>query len=146
MRTFPGCVLPALAGVALLAASALTGCDQPVPDGSVTGECADLSKGEAAWFTSDILPLFETYCTLCHGTGLPEGEGQGTRRGAPRGLDYDVYELAITRNATTWARMADRTMPPMGRMPSTEELETLLEFLNCATAVQASGDDDDSAL
>ena len=37
--------------------------------------------------------------------------------------------------------------PAMGKLPTTAELETILEFLNCSSAVleAQAGDDDDSA-
>ena len=146
MRTFPGCVLPTLSLLALAALPLLGACDQPVPDGQVDGTCPDSSHAGEAWFEAEILPIFETYCTLCHSSDLLRGEGQGTRRGAPVGLDYDIYTSAVSRNSSTWLRMADRTMPPMGRTPSTEELEILLDFLNCETALSEQGDDDDSSL
>ncbi len=141
MRTFPGCVLPILAALALTASA----CDEPVPDGTVDGDCADLTLGEEAAYDADIQPIFDTYCVLCHASDVPV-EGHEGRRGAPPGIDYDSYEASIDFAASTWNRMADRTMPPMGRTPSTDELETVLEFLNCAEAINAQGDDDDSAL
>ncbi len=146
MRTFPGCLLPSLCALALAALPLLSACDQPVPDGTVDGSCPDTSHAGEAWFEAEILPIFEAYCTLCHSSDLLPGEGHETRRGAPRGLDYDLYETAVSRNSSTWTRMADRTMPPMGRTPSTEELEILLDFLNCETALGEQGDDDDSSL
>lgn len=148
MRMFPGCVLPILVAVAL----PLTACDEPVPDGVVDGTCDDLSLGSEAAFDASVGEIFDTYCTLCHAEDRPV-DGDGGRRGAVPGVDYDTYENTIFVPSTTWRRMADRTMPPMGRMPSTAELETVLEFLNCAMAIRqgddddsAQGDDDDSAL
>jgi len=143
MRTFPGCVLPLLA----VAALALSACDEPVPDGVVDGTCADLTHGEEAWFDAEIQPLFDTYCTICHASTVTSASSDVGRRGAVPLVDFDTHESAVLDPDTTWSRMIDRTMPPMGRVPSTAELETLLDFLNCAAAIDdALGDDDDSAL
>ena len=79
MRTFPGCVLPILAALALTASA----CDEPVPDGTVDGDCADLTLGEEAAYDADIQPIFDTYCVLCHASDVPV-EGHEGRRGAPK--------------------------------------------------------------
>lgn len=141
MRTFPGCLLPLLALLVL----GLAACDEPVPDGTVDGTCADMTLGEAAAYDADIQPIFDTYCVLCHASSVP-AEGHEGRRGAPVLVDYDSYDLAVEFPELTWRRVADRTMPPMGRTPSTEELESLFAFLNCAVALRDGGDDDDSSL
>lgn len=138
MRTFPGCVLPILVASAL----ALTACDPAVPDGDVDGRCGDLTVAEQGNFDAAIGPLFDAYCVFCHDSA----KGSATdRRGAVSGVDYDTLEGAARFPALTWRRLTDGTMPPMGRMPSTDELEILLEFLNCAEGA-AQGDDDDSAI
>ncbi|MCP4872464.1 MAG: hypothetical protein GY898_27545 [Proteobacteria bacterium] len=138
MRTFPGCILPLLAAGAL----SLSACDPEVPTGSVDGACDDVTVVDEANYDAEIGPLFETYCVFCHDSEKLSSED---RRGAVPGVDYDTLDASAQFPSLTWSRLADQTMPPMGRMPSTEELETLLEFLNCAEATDV-GDDDDSAL
>ncbi len=142
MRTFPGCVV---AGLAVVAAVGLTSCDPVVPDGDVDGTCDDPALAEQAHYDAEIQPLFDAYCTLCHSSERP-AEGHDGRRGAIPGVDYDSLELSAAYPSLTWRRLADQTMPPMGAMPTTEELQSLLDFLNCAEAAGNAGDDDDSAL
>ena len=113
--------------VSLLILVALVGCSGPVPDGGVTGECQEAAHREEPYFTETMLPLFETHCTVCHSSQLRPGSGQGTRRGAPPYLNYDVFDGAVLGEVATWLRVADRTMPPMGRELTFEELETVLE-------------------
>jgi cytochrome c5 len=138
----PGFLLPILAAAAV----ALTACDEPVPEGGVDGTCGDLARGEEAWFDAEIQPIFETYCTICHATTVTI-PGEGGRRGATFDVDFDGHDEASDNPESTWSRFADRTMPPMGRMPSTDELEAVREFLNCVVALDdAAGDDDDSGL
>ncbi len=146
MRTFPGCVLPALV---VLAAGALlvVGCDEPIPDTwrLSAADCTDPANGTEAHFADVIKPqVLEPYCAYCHWSDK-EGED---RHGATTDvigseLDYDDYEQATSRNALTWGRVKARNMPPMGATPTADEAALLLEFLNCVEA--AAGDDDDSA-
>ncbi|MEE2828478.1 MAG: cytochrome c, partial [Myxococcota bacterium] len=115
------------------------------------GECSDLSKGEEDYFQDSILnPVLDEHCVVCHSVDLPNGTGLGTRRGAPRFANYNTFSSdtgATRRPNVTWARIADRTMPPMGRQLRPDETDLLYEWLNCVQAVQsqAQGDDDDSA-
>jgi hypothetical protein len=129
----------------MLLLATLVGCAGPVPDGQVGQSCEDASRGEQPWFEDEVLPIFEAYCTLCHAAELEVGAGPGTRRGATPDVDYDSWEGAGRYPELTWERMADRTMPPMGAVPTTAELETLLEFLSCREIAEGDDDDDDSA-
>ncbi len=136
----------------LLSYLALSGvaCDPTVPSGEVTGECApeDAHKGSEAYFLDTMVPqIFEPYCAYCHWSDKVTPE---ERKGATEGLDYDDFESATSRNTTlagfgTWHEMAKQTMPPMGRLPSTEEMQMVLDWINCEIATRPTGDDDDSA-
>ncbi len=145
MRTFPGCALVILALVALgLAACEPALPDQPAPDPAA---CSDASQGDAAGFEAAAGPIFETYCVWCHDSAKT---GATDRKGAPEGVDYDGHDFPYNNTYLTWARVADRTMPPLGRLPSAEEYQILLDWLSCADALReqqrgGGGDDDDSA-
>ena len=145
MRTFPGCVLPVLGAVAVLALVPLAACEPEVPgvvDGSEDG-CAADRKAEVSsqeYFDQTMVPtIFEPYCSFCHWSSLT-GDA---RHGAPEGLDYDQFDSATSRNGATWFRVRTYNMPPMGRVPNLEEMAVLNEWLNCTFPV--TGDDDDSA-
>jgi cytochrome c5 len=135
MRTNPGCIL--VLALPLLFVS----CDPAAPAGQVDGTCDDLTRGQEAYYEATMKPYFETYCFLCHASDSTD------RHEAPAHANYDTFEAAQFSNFVTWARSIDGTMPPMGKMPSTEELTTLLDWLNCTLAVQEqnAADDDDSA-
>ena len=123
-------LLPLLA----LFAAALPSCDSPVPEGSYEGveACSDPSLRDAAYFDDVMLPdLFGPYCVACHST---EREGID-RHGAPDHVDYDDFASATSVHSLTWASVTSRNMPPMGRTPSTAELELLLDWLNCTAPV-----------
>ena len=141
-------ILPALALV-----TAFASCNPTVPDSEVTGVCApdDLHKGDLAYFNDTMVPeIFEPYCSYCHSS---DKVGEMNRKGAPASLNYDDFESARSRNVTpeqvsgfgTWVRMSDQTMPPMGRLPSTDELQMVLDWINCELAARPPGDDDDSS-
>lgn len=110
--------------------TALLSCDQPVPEADYEGleTCSDLDKRDVDYFESVMLPeFFEVYCTACHAS---DREGID-RHGAPDHLDFDVLEDATSVNSLVWSQVTARVMPPMGRTPSTAELESLLDWLNC---------------
>lgn len=146
MRTFPGCVV-VLAGLALLAIAA---CDAPLPEQAFPDPtaCTDASQGDQAGFEAAARPIFETYCSWCHWS---DRSGKEDRKAAPAGVDYDDYTWVFDNTFSTWARLADRSMPPMGKLPSAEEYQTILDWLSCADALReqqrrgSGGDDDDSA-
>ncbi|MBJ94654.1 MAG: hypothetical protein CMP23_09280 [Rickettsiales bacterium] len=128
----------------------LCACDPAVPAGEVSGDCRteDLYKGEQQYFDEVMVPeVFEVYCTVCHGS---DKIGAVERKGATEGLNYDDFEGSRAWNTTfpgfgTWHEMQVQTMPPMGRMPSTEELQLVLDWVNCELAARQADDDDDSA-
>ena len=124
-------------------------CDPAVPDGAVTGDCSsdNLFKGTETYFNETMVPqVFEPYCSYCHWSDKVTPE---ERKGATPGLNYDDFTSVISRNSAvfsaTWTEMSQQTMPPMGRLPSTEEMEMVLEWINCEIAARPPGDDDDSA-
>ncbi len=127
-----------------------TACDPAVPDGAITGECdtANLPMGGEEYFLNTMVPeIFEPYCSYCHWSDKITPE---ERKGATVGLNYDNFESATSRNTTfagfgTWHEMAKQTMPPMGRLPSTEEMLMVLDWINCEIATRPAGDDDDSS-
>ncbi len=127
-----------------------TACDPAVPAGAITGDCdeANLARGGEAYFNDTMVPeIFEPYCSYCHWSDKVTPE---ERKGATVGLNYDDFESATSRNTTiagfgTWHEMANQTMPPMGRLPSTEEMQLVLDWINCEIASRPAGDDDDSA-
>ncbi len=147
MRTFPGCVLPALA---LIAASAVlvSACDEDIPtDWRLNpDDCTDPANGTEAHFNDVVKPqVLEPYCSFCHWSDKEDEDRHGaTAAVIGSELNYDVYTQAISRNGVTWGRVKDRNMPPMGATPTAAEAALLLEFLNCS-AETLSGDDDDSA-
>lgn len=78
-------------------------------------------------------PFLETYCTRCHGMNPPDG----SRHGAPVGLDWDVLELVrehaerIDRLAAAGPSATNTTMPPSEPRPSVAERRQLGEWLVC---------------
>ena len=112
----------------------LASCDAPVPEGSYEGidACSDLALRDAVYFNDVMLPdFFEPYCVACHSS---EREGFD-RHGAPDHIDFDDFDSATSVNSLAWSQVTSREMPPMGRTPSTAELELLLDWLNCTAPV-----------
>lgn len=79
------------------------------------------------------MQFFADYCTRCHST-MPEN---GTRSGAPRGLDWDqietvrVYAEQIDRMAAAGPDATNTGMPPRDPRPTTAERTDLGEWLAC---------------
>ena len=98
MRTFPGCVLPVLGSLALVALLAAAGCEPEVP-GTIDGTCDPDRAAEVTssdYFETVMKPqVFEPYCSHCHWSTNTGAE----RHGAPVGLDYDTEEGANQRQA-----------------------------------------------
>lgn len=115
---------------ALLAVVVLLGCDAPLPEAGYEGAdgCADPSLGSEEYFLQTMIPdFFGPYCLPCHSTD----KTGGARRGAPSYLDFDQFDAATSVNSLVWIRVAAREMPPMAKTPSTDELELLVDWLNC---------------
>lgn len=83
-------------------------------------------------FSNQVLPIFQTYCVECHG---------GTR--TREGLNMTSYEnlmagsfngaVVIPGNANesiTVQLIAAGEMPERGPAPSTEELQTIIDWIN----------------
>ncbi len=66
-------------------------------------------------FTIHIKPLLDTRCVQCHAS-FRQGPD---RNGAPPGVDYDTYALAVASAQRGNARIQDGTMPP-GGLPTYE--------------------------
>jgi uncharacterized membrane protein len=79
------------------------------------------------------MQFFEDYCTRCHST-MPEN---GTRSGAPRGLDWDQidvvreYAMQIDKMAAAGPDATNTAMPPRDPRPSVAERQNLGEWLAC---------------
>jgi cytochrome c5 len=125
----------------------LGACSEPI-DRNLTVECDNLDKAGSEYFEDEVLgQFFDVHCTVCHSQDLPEGQGPGTRRGASRSWNYDTHEGAGYLPRATWARIADRTMPPMGREVNEAEENLIYDWLNCVATLQGleAADDDDSS-
>jgi hypothetical protein len=79
------------------------------------------------------IPFFTSYCTKCHS----ENPLDGTRRGAPRGLNWDnlesirAYSEAIDSMAAAGPDAVNSMMPPEMPFPSNGERRDLGEWLVC---------------
>ena len=133
-------------GTLILIGLTVASCSGPI-EGQLTGECSDLSIADTDYFDSVMTSqFFDVHCTVCHSRDLPEGRGPDTRRGAPRSFSYDTHSGAVLSPDATWERIADRTMPPMGREVDEAEAALIAEWLNCVVAQQElDGDDDDDS-
>ena len=98
----------------------------------------DPSKGSRQYFEGTMIPsFFEPHCSHCHwsdrsGSDRLGAPGEGVDIPLPP-LNYDIFEEATARTQTTWRRVTsqDAPMPPMGRVPSPDEMEMLRIFLSC---------------
>jgi len=79
-----------LAGVLLAACG---GNDEPPPDTTEPGPSSGSTCPSDSTLTYENfgMQFFENYCTRCHST-MPEN---GTRSGAPRGLDWDQIDIGV---------------------------------------------------
>jgi uncharacterized membrane protein len=77
--------------------------------------------------------FFEDFCTRCHST-MPEN---GSRSGAPRGLDWDqldivrAYAMEIDKMAAAGPDATNTSMPPRDPRPTIAERQDLGEWLAC---------------
>jgi hypothetical protein len=97
-----------------------TGCDgggDADADGDGDSD-ADADSAAGVDYCHDIQPLLETNCTACHASTL-SGAARG---GAPVGIDYDTYELAVANAASGNASIQAGTMPPGGLSPGNRAL------------------------
>lgn len=97
----------------------------PMSDGALAEGCTP----DQALFESDIKPLLDSRCGLCH--------GETTEHGAPYAvLDYDALleNDAMDRRKVdrVLARVADGTMPPAGNVRPTEtEFASIANWASC---------------
>jgi mono/diheme cytochrome c family protein len=109
----------------------IVGCDQPVPDRGLqgAGACTDATIATEQYFQDVMLPeFFDPYCLYCHTAGLQGSD----RHGALVGVNFDTLDATKdVDNALIWDRVRIREMPPLGRTPSTNELNLLLDWLDC---------------
>jgi len=79
------------------------------------------------------MAFFADYCTHCHSTNPPDG----TRYGAPRGLDWDVLETVrahadqIDKMAAAGPDATNTIMPPRNPRPNDDQRRQLGEWLEC---------------
>jgi len=143
-------VASAALGSALIAAVALAACSspdaaQPGPvnatsaDAGVVADASALAEracpsSSVATYENFGAPFFFSYCTGCHSSAL----GEGQRRNAPIGVNFDSLDDIRRMRERIWARAADKntTMPPVGG-PSDAQRELLGDWLACG----APGDD-----
>ncbi|MCH9687756.1 MAG: hypothetical protein K0V04_40375 [Deltaproteobacteria bacterium] len=79
-------------------------------------------------------PFMLTYCTGCHGSGVPAD----MRQMAPLGVDFDDVEDVRTHAVNIWALAADQNeaMPPVGAADDMERM-MLGEWLACGAPTDA---------
>lgn len=79
-------------------------------------------------------PFVLSYCSTCHGSGLPAD----MRQNAPVGLDFEHVEQVRMHADRIWARAADQnaTMPPAGA-PAQDDRSLLGEWLACGAPTDA---------
>lgn len=89
---------------------------QSNPDTDTTTPPQDVStEGKVTYYA--LYPLLETHCLACHSSkvaGL-------ARQGAPRGVDYDTYLLAVKYASSGNAWVQDGGMPPAAPLSATEK-------------------------
>jgi cytochrome c5 len=71
-------------------------------------------------------PFFSTWCTACHGSGVPEEE----RQGAPEDCNLDSYERVVAWAPSIEAKLATGSMPPQGTPPA-DTKAAVLAWLEC---------------
>jgi len=82
----------------------------------------------AATYDSFGKSFMERYCTRCHASGLTGW----SRKGAPRGYDFDLPEKIAEHKAEILKWVIDKNaMPPRGDKPTPEEREQLKQWLGC---------------
>lgn len=92
-------------------------------------------------YDDDVLPqVFEPFCNVCHSSELV---GPAARRGAPAGVDYDTFELAIqgTNEERAVVRILDEInpMPPPDFFPEVPDGILPQDLQDLMIAWQAAG-------
>jgi hypothetical protein len=93
--------------------------EQPAPS---TADCDELS------WQSTGRPVLLTWCVPCHSSSLPSE----LRQGAPLGVDFDTYTLALPWAERILVRATGEapTMPPGGGTPE-EDQQALADWISC---------------
>ena len=71
-------------------------------------------------------PYFTTWCTACHGSGVPDAE----RQGAPEECNLDTYERVVAWVPSIESKLSTGSMPPQGTPPD-DTTSAVLEWLAC---------------
>ncbi|MEM6926522.1 MAG: hypothetical protein AAF602_06325 [Myxococcota bacterium] len=98
------------------------------PDGELEEPVEDVELCAAYTWDTVGHPFVLSWCTGCHGEGVPEGQ----RAGAPVGVDLDTEALVATfaERIAVRATGTEPDMPPAGG-PSDREIEDLEMWLAC---------------
>jgi hypothetical protein len=96
----------------------------PAPDDT----SAPPPSSSCDWMTWNNVgaPYFTTWCTACHGSGIPEDK----RQGAPEDCNLDTYERVAAWLPSIEAKLAAGSMPPQGTPPH-DATGAVLEWLEC---------------
>jgi len=86
------------------------------------------SVSSCDWMTWNNLagPYFTTWCSACHGSGVPEEK----RQGAPPECNLDTYERVVAWAPSIEAKLSTGSMPPQGTPPH-DTTSAVLEWLAC---------------
>jgi hypothetical protein len=100
-------------------------------DDSAVPASDDTSAAPASscdWMTWNNVgaPFFSTWCTACHGSGVPEDE----RQGAPEDCNLDTYDRVVAWAPSIAAKLSTGSMPPQGTPPE-DTTSAVLEWLEC---------------
>ncbi len=83
-------------------------------------------------FTNQVLPIFETYCTRCHGgERIREGLNMTTYDGLMAGSDNGAVVVVGNANESLFIDLiVQGEMPERGEAPSSEEIQILIDWVN----------------
>jgi uncharacterized membrane protein len=138
LRTMPGSQWPFLGTLVLLSSALFLACgsadvEEPIDEGPGPASGSVCPSSSTLTYENFGIPFFTMYCTKCHS----ENPLDGTRHGAPRGLNWDnletirAYREAIDRMAAAGPDAVNSTMPPEIPVPSEDERRNLGEWLVC---------------
>jgi hypothetical protein len=120
----------ALAALLVACGGGCGGGEEAAEDTGPWGSLKERPCPEESYLTYDDFggPFLLTWCDGCHSVDLPDG----SRQGAPLGVDFDTIDDVRRQKKRIWARAGDQndTMPPIGG-PDEEERALLGEWLAC---------------